>query len=179
MNTLCENLNKEPADGTDQTVSELFSLKLLCENTKRRASHRLIFVGGEKEIEGRERERGGEQLLDTPQRLINESARGEQGERGRDLPLSLFQMKSFRIPLSPLPSGNLMKGPAFVLRGRPYLRGTDTFSRPLAEPCSHGASAAPSSIRCIIKYGQRRWQALTGYNEVDSARAKSLNIQAQ
>lgn len=109
----------------------------------------------------KKRERGSEQLLDTPQRLINESARGEQGERGRDLPLSLFQMKSFRTSLSLLLFGKLMKRSAFVLRS-PLLTDltTDTFSRSLADFASHGASAASSSIRCIIKYGQRQWQAL-------------------
>lgn len=44
MNTLCENLNEEPASGTNETVSELFSLKLLYENTKHRTSYRFIFI---------------------------------------------------------------------------------------------------------------------------------------
>lgn len=127
MNTLYENLNKEPTNGTDQTVSELFSSKLLCENTKCLAQD----IGLSLYLR-REKDRDSEQLLDTPQRLINESARGEQGERGLDLPLSLFKMKSFRIPLSSSVFGKLMKRLAFYC-SRPYLRDADTFSRSLAD----------------------------------------------
>lgn len=126
MNILYENLNKEPTDGTDQTVSELFSSKLLCENTKCLAQD----IGLSLYL--LQRERDSEQLLGTPQRLINESARGEKGERGLDLPLSLFKMKSFCIPLSSSLFGKLVKRPAFYC-SRSNLRGADTFSRSLAD----------------------------------------------
>lgn len=156
MNTLCENLNKEPANGTNETASELFSLKLLYENTKHSASYRFIFISpvarrGQKE-EGKRR------AIARYATAFNKWKRTRRPRQTRDLPLSLFQMKSLRVPLSFLLFFKLMK--TFVLRPPLLTSVTDTFSRSLADLASHGASAAPSSIRCIIKYGQRQWQAL-------------------
>lgn len=75
--------------------------------------------------EGREE---GRQLFDTP--FNNENAREEQSERGREAPpLSLFQMKSFRVLLSSLPLGKPTKGVARIATALTYRTPTSFHGR--------------------------------------------------
>lgn len=112
MNTWCENLNKEPANGT--TASELFSLKLLYENTKHSASHRFIFISSV--ARRRQKEERKKRAIARYATAFNKLKRTRRARQTRDLPLSLFQMKSFRVPLSFLLFFKLMKTLAFVSR---------------------------------------------------------------
>lgn len=155
-------------------MSELFSSKLLCENTRCLAQAISLSLY----LLQRERNRGGEQLFDTPQRLINESARGKQGERGLDLPLSLFQTKSFCTSLSSLLFVKLMKRPAFLSQP-PLLTGHRHLFTVVGEPCSHGAGARRrlDALLNTVRDGRNITNRIK--RSIGSARAKSLNIQAR
>ena len=109
--------------------------------------------------------------------LINENARERRAKRTRYRevpPLSLFQVKSFRVPFSLLV---LRVSPRRENRARIAailtLIGHRHLFTVVGRPCSPGASAASRRRRLgALLNTVRRWQALTGCNEVGSARVR-------
>lgn len=87
--------------------------------------------------------------------LINENARGEQSERGsRGTAFIFISGEVVSCAFSLLALGPIHEERvAHVLR-LPLLTGHRHLFTVVGRPCSLGASAAPSSVRCIIKYGQ-------------------------